>query len=259
MSAPCKIIRDLLPLYCDGVCSEESRKLVEEHLQSCEACKKDQQIMSVDAKTVSVHANDKKIAKAAAVAWKKGKRKAFLIGFLIALSAVLILVGTYAGFHWFSSVAGDDLDALARQAADYFGTSDLFVAKTVKRGNYLATLCTNSNGKWFMCEYERDKMFENRWFACGGKRGFDPGEIKSWNYGSPQGDAIIIFSGAELSDDARWYTFQNNGITYTCPIENNTVLDIFIVLDGRSSISAVPTALDKNQQPLQGNSSLSGS
>ena len=28
----CEIIRDLIPLYLDKVCSEDSRKLVEEHL-----------------------------------------------------------------------------------------------------------------------------------------------------------------------------------------------------------------------------------
>ena len=31
----CKIIQDLLPLYCDRVCSEESAQLVEEHLADC--------------------------------------------------------------------------------------------------------------------------------------------------------------------------------------------------------------------------------
>ena len=36
----CNIIRDLLPLYADGVVSEESRLLVEEHLEGCEACRK---------------------------------------------------------------------------------------------------------------------------------------------------------------------------------------------------------------------------
>lgn len=34
----CKIIQDLLPLYCDRVCSEESVQLVEEHLADCGAC-----------------------------------------------------------------------------------------------------------------------------------------------------------------------------------------------------------------------------
>lgn len=34
----CNIIRDLLPLYVDGVCSVESRELVEDHLARCPAC-----------------------------------------------------------------------------------------------------------------------------------------------------------------------------------------------------------------------------
>lgn len=35
----CDIVMDLLPLYVDGVCSEESKKIVEEHLKHCEECK----------------------------------------------------------------------------------------------------------------------------------------------------------------------------------------------------------------------------
>jgi hypothetical protein len=34
------VIQDLLPLYHDGVCSEKSREMVEEHLMECESCKK---------------------------------------------------------------------------------------------------------------------------------------------------------------------------------------------------------------------------
>lgn len=36
----CKIIQDLLPLYHDGVCSQESRREVETHLGGCETCRK---------------------------------------------------------------------------------------------------------------------------------------------------------------------------------------------------------------------------
>ena len=32
----CDIIQDILPLYCDDVCSLDSKKMVEEHLQECE-------------------------------------------------------------------------------------------------------------------------------------------------------------------------------------------------------------------------------
>lgn len=35
----CKIITDLLPLYSLGECSEETKKLVREHLDGCEACR----------------------------------------------------------------------------------------------------------------------------------------------------------------------------------------------------------------------------
>ena len=36
----CEIIKDLIPLYLDKVCSEDSRKLVEEHLAECSECRK---------------------------------------------------------------------------------------------------------------------------------------------------------------------------------------------------------------------------
>lgn len=34
----CNIIRDLLPSYVDDICSEDSRHLIEKHLESCEQC-----------------------------------------------------------------------------------------------------------------------------------------------------------------------------------------------------------------------------
>lgn len=34
----CEIIKDLLPLYIDNVCSKESKKLIEDHLQTCKEC-----------------------------------------------------------------------------------------------------------------------------------------------------------------------------------------------------------------------------
>ncbi len=34
----CEMVRDLIPLYSEGLCSDVSRKIVEEHTESCEAC-----------------------------------------------------------------------------------------------------------------------------------------------------------------------------------------------------------------------------
>lgn len=47
MKYPCGIIKDLLPLYIDEVCNEESRQAVESHLTECEACRKYHEAMKV--------------------------------------------------------------------------------------------------------------------------------------------------------------------------------------------------------------------
>ena len=39
MKLSCDVINDLLPLYHDEVCSEESKRIVEEHLKECENCR----------------------------------------------------------------------------------------------------------------------------------------------------------------------------------------------------------------------------
>ena len=40
MNVKCDVIRDLLPLYMDGLVSEETKALVDEHLEHCEDCRK---------------------------------------------------------------------------------------------------------------------------------------------------------------------------------------------------------------------------
>lgn len=39
MKYPCNMIRDLLPLYLDRVCSIESKEIIEKHLENCSECK----------------------------------------------------------------------------------------------------------------------------------------------------------------------------------------------------------------------------
>ena len=39
MKTPCSVIQDLLPLYAEELTGEDSRKLVEDHLEECESCK----------------------------------------------------------------------------------------------------------------------------------------------------------------------------------------------------------------------------
>lgn len=37
----CNVIKDILPLYLDDVVSQDTREMVEEHLESCDACRKE--------------------------------------------------------------------------------------------------------------------------------------------------------------------------------------------------------------------------
>lgn len=39
MRLPCEVIEDLLALYHDDVCSEQTKEIVEEHLTQCDSCK----------------------------------------------------------------------------------------------------------------------------------------------------------------------------------------------------------------------------
>ena len=41
----CHIIQDILPLYVDGIVSEDTKEMVEEHLRECESCRKEAEYM----------------------------------------------------------------------------------------------------------------------------------------------------------------------------------------------------------------------
>ena len=75
----CEIIQDLLPLYCDGVCSEESRQLIQSHVRGCARCREELRLMSLpvnlEENTVEVNA-----VEAASRVWKKNTWKAFRRG-----------------------------------------------------------------------------------------------------------------------------------------------------------------------------------
>ena len=45
----CNVIKDLIPLYIDKCCSEETGRLVEEHLAGCESCRRVLKDMTGDA------------------------------------------------------------------------------------------------------------------------------------------------------------------------------------------------------------------
>lgn len=182
-------------------------------------------------------------------------------GVLAVLLFLAIVVGVNVGYHWFTSVPETDTDALTKQAAEYLlkprraftpeaDPDTLRIVELERKGDYLAALCTDDWGNWCMCVYDRDKMFKDRWRGGGGKPRLNAGELGSWNFGTNH-EAVIIFCGGDLPEEAAYYTFRNSGITYTCPIEERQVLDVFLLPD-TSDISSYPEELmDGNGEPLE--------
>lgn len=102
MKTPCNVIRDLLPLYQDSVCSPESRQLVAEHLEECETCRAEWERMSAPIPTAHPQVEERTVAQAASSAWKRGRRRAFSKGFVIAAVLVAVissLIGLWFLFH----------------------------------------------------------------------------------------------------------------------------------------------------------------
>lgn len=92
------IVQDLLPLYHDNVCSEKSRAAVEEHLKACETCRA--ALAAMDAPLPEAEkeaADDAAAVKKISGEWKKGKRRACIIG--IVITAAVCGVILFAAFR----------------------------------------------------------------------------------------------------------------------------------------------------------------
>lgn len=93
----CGIIRDLLPLYVDRVCSEESQTAVEQHLSECDACAKEYKAMTGEV-PLAVETNGSSAIEGIAKHWKRDKQNAFAAGGigLFLIVAVIVAVMLFA-------------------------------------------------------------------------------------------------------------------------------------------------------------------
>ena len=95
MNLSCDVIRDLLPLYHDGVCSEESKRIVEEHIETCADCKDVLHGLKEDMAPDTVGAAQPLVS--IEMKWNAQKRKALLKGALIVMVVFAVLIGGYWG------------------------------------------------------------------------------------------------------------------------------------------------------------------
>lgn len=96
MKMKCEVIQDLLPSYIDGLTSEESNKLIEEHLAGCSVCRDYLSAMKEEVTASSVAKNQKEIRPFRKLKRKMKKKIAMAAG-----TAVLICGAIFGGGAWY--------------------------------------------------------------------------------------------------------------------------------------------------------------
>ena len=86
----CEIIKDLLPLYADNVCSGKSIKIVEEHLVECSECSDELRKIKECPVVPKVDEDLEKAVKNAGKRIKKGKKKTVIE--TVALVLILVIL-----------------------------------------------------------------------------------------------------------------------------------------------------------------------
>lgn len=149
MKLQCTVIEDLLPIYIDGICSNESEALVEEHLLECQACRN---MLSDMRRTVALPAQpaeDWKPLQAIGKRWKQGKRAAFYKGACITLAVLLVLTAALSGI-WYASYGkyyyqiARQMDPVPEEAADFAYADAMKVVNGCRIGVWIPPLLSNS-------------------------------------------------------------------------------------------------------------------
>ena len=97
MRITCDVIQDLMPSYIDGILSEDSRALVEEHMGTCQECRKMLEIMKEE------QGKEQNQMRSSAATLKKIRKKLIVRRVLTATVAVILtLIVAAAGYnHWY--------------------------------------------------------------------------------------------------------------------------------------------------------------
>ena len=90
MKLPCAVVRDLLPWYAENLTEDETKKMVDEHLESCTECR--QRLAEIDTRIVDPVDSSKPL-----MALKKEIQKRHWFSAIVA--ALLVFVAVYTYFY----------------------------------------------------------------------------------------------------------------------------------------------------------------
>ncbi len=135
----CNIIKDVLPLYLDGVVSEDTRQMVEEHLQTCESCRKEASALKRD---VVLPAS--KTVRIAEMKVLKGVKKRFLKKkFIVSAVSVILTLAVLAGVYSYMAMTKECIPF--DDGAIRFEERDGSIYAVLGRGNMAGAVGVDAN------------------------------------------------------------------------------------------------------------------
>lgn len=114
----CNIIKDILPLYVDNVVGEDTKKLVEAHLENCEACRKEAALLKKEVMIPESQAARVQDAEPLKAFKKKWRNKKAIVSLLSVVVAVGIMIGLLSFMTYHYSVVPYDSSLITVEETD---------------------------------------------------------------------------------------------------------------------------------------------
>ncbi|MGL4336253.1 MAG: zf-HC2 domain-containing protein [Turicibacter sp.] len=169
MKISCKVVEDLLPLYHDEVCSEETCVIVGEHLTECESCSKELEKINEALACPKIEMDTIAPLKGISTLLRRDKMKSFFKGTLVAAVACILLFGCYYGLtRWKIIPVSSDVLQISNVSMLSDGRIIYHLNVTDKKDLYFIKFTTNEDGSYYMTPMrsviETDRTMESGLF-----------------------------------------------------------------------------------------------
>lgn len=167
MKITCNIIEDLLPLYVDDMVSEDSRKLIEEHLKGCPTCQKMQEEIMRENRLSAGRkdSNSVQINKTEAEPLKKIRRRIRKKRILsVILAVALVAAAGGIGHYWYydkeNYISWDEANISVKDGKVYSTVSPLGRLKSILSVDQKNMFYMMSETMWTRRQYPSDSDTE---------------------------------------------------------------------------------------------------
>lgn len=210
----CEVVKDLLPLYYDNICSNESKRIVEEHLVNCRSCRIELDRLKVEFKLpreeIEIIREDSKVIKNISSFWNRSKVKSFVIGSIISVIIVLLISLVYNYLFHLNTVnvpinvveisqvsqLSDDKIVYHVELKDGYALNETAYDMDDKGNFYIKPLRPLIKKK-AQPSYGLEKGYD--YFDIKGQEmNHDGSEIKALYYGTPEDNTLIWKKGIDL-------------------------------------------------------------